>query len=86
MEEELIQALSFIKSSTHRRTIIDVLCSNIYTPSEIANASDLRLNHVSMYLGELKAMGIVECLNEDAKRGRLYQLTDFGKRVHDIVK
>lgn len=50
-------------------------------PSEIAKSVAIRLNHVSMFLADLKENGLVTCLNEESKRGRLYELTDLGKRV-----
>lgn len=59
--------------------------STIKTPSEIAKETDIRLNHISMYLGELKKEGLVLCLNEGSKKGRLYQITELGKRLLEIL-
>lgn len=56
------------------------------SPSEISKHTNIRLNHVSMYLGELKESGLVECLNETAKKGRLYHMTEIGKKVIEIVE
>ena len=81
MDQKLIAAISLVKSSRHRRKILDTIHNNMVTPSEISKESSIRLNHVSMYLSELKEGGLVECLNESAKKGRLYQLTEFGKKV-----
>jgi predicted transcriptional regulator len=53
----------------------------VFTPSEIANKVNLRLNHVSMVLTDLKDKKLVECLNEETKKGRLYQLTKLGKNA-----
>ena len=50
-------------------------------PSEIAKEVKIRLNHVSMFLKDLKLNGLVECLNEETRKGRLYQLTKLGKDV-----
>lgn len=77
----MINAVSLIKSSEYRSKVLKVVGSEIMTPSEIAKKVGLRLNHVSMVLAELKKNNLVECLNEDAKKGRLYQLTDIGKNV-----
>ena len=54
---------------------------SIKMPSEIATITNIRLNHVSMFLKNLKENNLVECLNEDSKKGRLYQLTRLGKDV-----
>jgi len=84
VDEKLINGISFVKSSSNRRQILKTLLSDIKSPAEISNETKIRLNHVSMYLGELKENGLVECLNENAKKGRLYQLTNFGKKVMKI--
>ncbi|MCK8519806.1 winged helix-turn-helix domain-containing protein [Methanoculleus sp. 7T] len=86
MDDELIRALSFTKASRYRRKVLESLDSAILTPSEIAKNIDTRLNHVSMYLKELKDEGLVVCLNEEAKKGRLYRLTALGEQVYGIVK
>lgn len=86
MDEEFIRALSFIKSSLYRQKVLECINSVIKTPSEIAKDLDIRLNHVSMYLGELKKEGLVSCLNENSKKGRLYQLTELGQKVLEIIK
>ena len=39
-------------------------------------------NHISKVLSELKEVGAVECLNEEAK-GKLYGLTDLGDEIVD---
>ena len=56
------------------------------TPSEISKESGIRLNHVSLYLSELKKSELVECLNENAKKGRLYHLTNLGENVFETIK
>ena len=86
MDEELIKAISAVKSSKHRQEILELIKGEILTPSEISKKSGLRLNHVSMYLNELKNSNLVECLNEDSKKGRLYATSKFGKRVADMIR
>ena len=48
----------------------------------IAKDCDIVPNHISKVLSELKEVGTVECLNEEAK-GRLYGLTDLGDEIVD---
>lgn len=81
MEKSMVRAISLIKSSRYRHNILKAISDDVLTPSEIAKKADIRLNHVSMFLQELKKNGIVECLNEDTKKGRLYQLTRLGKNA-----
>ena len=47
----------------------------------IANKSDIRTNHISNVLTQLKNHGLVVCLNEEARKGRLYKLTERGDFV-----
>ncbi len=81
MEKAMINAVSLIKSSEYRSKVLKAIGQSIITPSEIAKKVGLRLNHVSMVLTELKENNLVRCLNEDTKKGRLYQLTDMGKNA-----
>ena len=77
----MIDAISLIKSSEYRHKIIKAIGNDVLTPSEIAKKVDLRLNHVSMVLTELKEKKVVKCLNEETKKGRLYELTELGKNA-----
>ncbi len=85
MDERLIQGISYLKSSKYRQSVVLLLHNNILTPAEIQQKLDLRLNHVSFYLKELKKMNIVVCLNEDTKKGRLYELTDLGNELYTYI-
>ena len=77
----MINAISLIKSSEYRHKVLKAIGDEVITPSEIARKVDLRLNHVSMVLTDLKAKKLVKCLNEETKKGRLYQLTELGKNA-----
>ncbi len=85
MEDELIKAISHIKSSKYRYKIMTSIDDKIKLPSEISEEVNIRLNHVSTVLNDLKSTGLVECLNEDAKKGRLYKLTKLGKDAIQII-
>ena len=41
----------------------------------------IRTNHISKVLGELKAHELVECINPEVRKGRLYRLTDNGEVI-----
>ena len=55
----------------------------VLIPSQIAKNSGIRTNHISKVLSELKAHELVECINPEVRKGRLYRLTDIGE---DVVK
>ena len=81
MEKGMINAISLIKSSEYRHKVLKAIGNEVITPSEIARKVDLRLNHVSTVLTDLKDKKLVKCLNEETKKGRLYQLTELGKNA-----
>lgn len=82
IDEEYLEELSIIKASKHKRNIMKVLSDqNVKIPSEIGYALNLKTNHISVNLKELKEMGIVKCLNEEKKKGRLYCITNKGIKL-----
>lgn len=81
-----INTLSFIKSSKNRTKIILSINNDIKIPSEISKDTNIRLNYVSALLLELKEAGIVTCLNEESKKGRLYKLTKEGKHAIKTIR
>lgn len=79
---EVLVSYGFIKGSTYRRKVMEVLYNNpVQTPTNIAKLSQIRINHISNVLKQLKDKGLIYCLNEDARKGRLYQLTELGTSV-----
>ncbi len=81
MEKEFIKGWSLVKSSEYRLKILKSLQENVKTPSEIAKETSIRLNHISTFLSEMSNHKLVECLNKDDKKGRLYKITEMGKNV-----
>ena len=79
----MVTAISLLKSSEYRLKIIKAIGKEMVTPSEIAQKIGIRLNHVSTFLKELKENNLVKCLNEDTRKGRLYELTELGQNAID---
>ena len=79
----MVKAISLLKSSGYRSKIIKAIGNDTLTPSEIAHRINIRLNHVSIFLKELKENSMVKCLNEESRKGRLYELTTLGKNAID---
>ena len=57
------------------------LDGEVLIPSQIAKNSGIRTNHISKVLSELKAHELVECINPEVRKGRLYRLTETGENV-----
>lgn len=81
MEKDLLNAYSSVIASEMKIKILLALNNKVVTPKRIAQKIQKRLNHVSSYLTQLKQKKIVVCLNEQNRKGRLYQLTDLGIRI-----
>ena len=82
MERPMIKGISLIKNSDYRkRILLSLVDVNYLTPSEIAEKTKIRLNHVSNFLKDLKDYDLIICLNNEDKRGRLYQISELGKKV-----
>ena len=80
-ESELYDLLGFIKISKYRMNTIKSIGDDIKIPSEIAKELNIETSQVSYALMDLKEKKLVKCLNEEAKKGRLYQCTDLGKEL-----
>ncbi len=57
------------------------LDGEVIIPTQIAENSGIRTNHVSKVLSELKAHELIECINPEVRKGRLYRLTEKGKKI-----
>ena len=57
------------------------LDDDVKIPSKIAEDADIRQNHISKVLAELRAHELVECINPEVKKGRLYRLTSKGDEI-----
>lgn len=85
-QQDIIVLAGWIKASSYRNRVMINLGNKTKTPSSIARDSQIKMNHVSMVLKALKEKKLIICLNEDSKKGRLYQMTDLGKQVVQAVK
>jgi len=56
------------------------------TPKQIATNTNLRIGHVSNVLRRLVDKELIECVNPEAKRGRIYRLTSTGKEISELMK
>ena len=61
------------------------LNNSFKTPTDISNDTGINISHMSNVLRELKECGVVECLNENVRKGRLYRLTSTGLEILDYL-
>ena len=84
--DELLKLTSYVQISKQREKTLKSIGDEVKIPTTIAKDSGIRTNHISKVLSELKSKEIVECINEEARKGRLYRLTDTGKDVLNTIE
>ena len=81
LSDEMLKEMSYVKISKYRTKVMKSLDGDVKIPTAIAKDSEIRPNHISKVLAELKAHELVECINPEVRKGRLYRLTDLGKVI-----
>ena len=85
LSDEMLKEISYVKISKYRSKVMKSLDGDVLIPTQIARNSEIRPNHISKVLTELKAHELVECINPEVRKGRLYRLTDKGKEIVDEI-
>lgn len=83
MDDEL---LKYVNNSSYRVKVLKALGEDAKIPTEIASDSGILPNHISNVLRQLKEKEIVECINPEFRKGRLYRLSDNGLNVLKELK
>ena len=81
LSDEMLKEMSYVKISQYRTKVMKSLDGDVKIPTVIAKDSEIRPNHISKVLAELKAHELVECINPEVRKGRLYRLTDKGDEI-----
>lgn len=79
--------LDYVKNSQYRIRVLKSLeGGEVKIPSQIAKDSDIYVNHISNTLAQLRKRDIIECVNPEVRKGRLYRLTDKGNDIASKVE
>ena len=79
--------IGYIGSSKYRQNVMEYLTTvEAKTPTDIAKHTGIRTNHISKTLKELSNKGVIKCLNDEARKGRLYAITDKGVKVLEEMR
>ena len=73
--------LKYVKKSKYRTGVIKSIEEYPKMPSQIARDCD-----ISNTLKQLKEIDLVECMNPEVKKGRLYRLTDKGEKIAEKLE
>lgn len=77
----MLDKICYVTKSSYRTRVLLSLKGEVKMPMELSKDCDILQNHISTVLRQLKDMGLVECINPEAKRGRLYRLTSDGEML-----
>ena len=81
LSDEMLTEISYVNISKYRAKVMKSLDGEVLIPTQIAENSGIRTNHISKVLGELREHELVECINPEARKGRLYRLTEKGEDI-----
>jgi predicted transcriptional regulator len=84
-EKELYSLLGFVKVSRYRKDTLKCIGKTFKMPSEIAREMDFKTSQVSSALFDLKSKNLVVCLNDEAKKGRLYRCSERGLEMLEYL-
>lgn len=81
LSDEQWKEVGFIISSEYRTKVMKSFDGKAKIPTQLAKDSGILINHISNTLKQLKDHGLVECINPEVKKGRLYKLTNNGQII-----
>ena len=81
LSDQLWKEVGYVQSSKYRTKVMKSLAEETKIPSKIAKDTDILQNHMSATLKQLKEHELVECINPEVRKGRLYRLTDKGNEI-----
>ena len=78
--------VKFVVRSTYRIRVLKSIGNDAKIPKDIARDSGILPNHISNVLRQLKENELVECINPEVRKGRLYRLSEEGLNILDKLK
>jgi DNA-binding MarR family transcriptional regulator len=73
--------VGYLLASQLRVQILRALEERVITPSQLAQVLARSRSTTSTLLKGLRERGLVECLNPNQRKGRLYSITDKGREA-----
>lgn len=73
--------IDYVKRSKYRTKVLKSLDGETKIPSQISKDTEILQNHMSATLKQLREHELVECINPEVRKGRLYRLTDKGENI-----
>ncbi len=79
------ELVAFVMKSEKRKKILELL-EKPKTPKMLSKILNTSLPNISMKLRALEKVGLVECINPQDPKGKIYKLTEVGKEVLKKIK
>jgi Mn-dependent DtxR family transcriptional regulator len=75
------EVLGKVLASSYRLKTIELLSKGPMTTTQLARRLNVSLPHAIETIRQLERLGLVECKTPGLRKGKLYGLTDSGKRI-----
>lgn len=85
-EKEKWEIVGYIKISQMRYKTLKTINDDYLMPKEIAEITGLTSAQISKCLASLKEKNLIYCVNENLRKGRIYQTTALGVEVLDMLE
>ena len=77
--------VGFVLKSEKRKKLLFLL-EKPKTPTQLSKAMGSSLPNVSLKLKDMVDRGLIECINPESLKGRIYTLTEKGKETLEKIK
>ena len=81
MDDETLKLYAFVIISMYRTKVMLSLKEKPKIPSQIAKEIDYNPNSLSNLLTQLRKKGLIEIVNPEVRKGRIYRLTPLGEEI-----
>ena len=85
-EDKKWELIGYVKISSIRYKLLKMLNNKYLMPQEIVKETDLSFSRVSTTLNSMKKYGLVECMNEKNRKGRLYHTSKLGLEILEMME
>ena len=86
LSDTMVDKQRYVEKSSYRVSVLKAIGDDVKIPKKIASDSGVLPNHLSNVLRELKEKELVECINPEVRKGRLYRLTEEGSDILDRIE
>lgn len=76
----------YLVASKYRIKVILALLPHPKTPKQVSTETEIGMTHVSRTIRELVIRDLVYCINPQELKGRVYDLTDRGRKLATIIE